>query len=29
LTDRLRGADEYMVVADFDAYWQAQRAVTR
>src|SRR5229473_3214105 len=27
LTDRLRGADQYMVVADFDAYWQAQRAV--
>jgi starch phosphorylase len=27
LTDRLRGADQYMVVADFDAYWQAQREV--
>ncbi len=27
LTDRLRGSDQYMVVADFDAYWQAQRAV--
>src|SRR5712691_6170931 len=27
LTDRLRGADQYMVVADFDAYWGAQRAV--
>jgi starch phosphorylase len=27
LTNRLRGADQYMVVADFDAYWQAQRAV--
>jgi starch phosphorylase len=27
LTNRLRGADQYMVVADFDAYWQAQREV--
>jgi starch phosphorylase len=27
LTDRLRRSDDYMVVADFDAYWQAQRAV--
>ena len=27
LTERLRGADEYMVVADFDAYWRAQRRV--
>jgi glycogen phosphorylase len=27
LTDRLRGADPYMVVADFDTYWQAQREV--
>jgi starch phosphorylase len=27
LTDRLRRSDDYMVVADFDAYWQAQRTV--
>ncbi len=27
LTDRLRGSDQYMVVADFDSYWQAQREV--
>ncbi len=27
LTERLRRSDDYMVVADFDAYWQAQRAV--
>jgi len=27
LTNRLRGADQYMVVADFDSYWQAQREV--
>jgi starch phosphorylase len=27
LTDRLRGSDQYMVVADFDAFWQAQRDV--
>jgi len=27
LTDRLREADPYMVVADFDSYWQAQREV--
>jgi len=27
LTDRLRGADPYMVIADFDTYWQAQREV--
>jgi starch phosphorylase len=27
LTDRLRRSDDYMVVADFDAYWQAQRKV--
>jgi starch phosphorylase len=27
LTDRLRRSDDYMVVADFDAYWQARRAV--
>src|SRR4029077_19447573 len=29
LTNRLRGSDQYMVVADFDAYWQAQRDVDR
>ncbi len=27
LTDRLRRRDDYMVVADFDSYWQAQRRV--
>jgi glycogen phosphorylase len=27
LTDKLRRTDEYMIVADFDAYWQAQRQV--
>jgi starch phosphorylase len=27
LTERLHRSDDYMVVADFDAYWQAQRAV--
>jgi len=27
LTDRLRRSDDYMVVADFEAYWQAQRTV--
>ena len=27
LTDSLRRTDHYLVVADFDAYWQAQRAV--
>ncbi|HEV2337102.1 MAG TPA: glycogen/starch/alpha-glucan phosphorylase [Stellaceae bacterium] len=27
LTDRLRGSDQYMLVADFDSYWQAQRNV--
>jgi starch phosphorylase len=27
LTDALRRTDHYMAVADFDAYWQAQRAV--
>ncbi|MGE5270677.1 MAG: glycogen/starch/alpha-glucan phosphorylase [Thiohalocapsa sp.] len=27
LTERLRRSDDYMVVADFDAYWQAQRDV--
>ncbi len=27
LTERLRRSDDYMVIADFDAYWQAQRAV--
>ena len=27
LTDRLRRSDDYMVVADFDSYWQAQRGV--
>ena len=27
LTKRLRRSDDYMVVADFDAYWQAQRAI--
>ncbi len=27
LTDRLRRTDDYMVVADFDSYWQAQREV--
>jgi starch phosphorylase len=27
LTERLRRSDDYMMVADFDAYWQAQRAI--
>jgi glycogen phosphorylase len=27
LTQSLRHADNYMIVADFDAYWRAQRAV--
>jgi glycogen phosphorylase len=27
LTDRLRRSDDYMLVADFTAYWQAQRQV--
>ena len=27
LTERLRRSDDYMIVADFDAYWEAQRAV--
>jgi len=27
LTDSLRRTDHYLVVADFDAYWQAQRNV--
>jgi glycogen phosphorylase len=27
LTERLRRSDDYLVVADFDAYWRAQREV--
>ena len=27
LTDAILGPDEFMIAADFDAYWQAQRAV--
>jgi starch phosphorylase len=27
LTDAILGADDFMIAADFDAYWQAQRAV--
>jgi starch phosphorylase len=27
LTDAVLGYDHFMVAADFDAYWQAQRAV--
>jgi glycogen phosphorylase len=27
LTDAILGLDEFMIAADFDAYWQAQRAV--
>jgi starch phosphorylase len=27
LVDAIRGHDQFMVAADFDAYWQAQRAI--
>jgi glycogen phosphorylase len=27
LTDAILGADDFMIAADFGAYWQAQRAV--
>jgi starch phosphorylase len=29
LTEGVLGADEFMVAADFDAYWEAQRAIDR